>query len=255
MTAAICTDRAVRGAGRADRVAIVFLHGMRLSGAEWAAHVAILGDEFNCLTPDLPGHGEAAAEPFTIDGAAAAVGELIAREAAGGRAILVGLSLGGYVAMAVAARWPDRVIGLVISGATAEPVGSRALAYRGLASILARAPDRLLDRVNRWYFRARFPPAVADPILADGFWFAGGAAAVRALVGERFKPRLAAYPGPTLLINGEFDVFFRPAERAFANAAADPRRFTIRRASHLANLEQPEQFAAAIRRFAGSIEP
>jgi pimeloyl-ACP methyl ester carboxylesterase len=76
---------------------------------------------------------------------------------------------------------------------------------------------------------------------------------VRALVGQRFKPRLAAYPGPSLLINGEFDLFFRPTERAFADVAADPRRAMIRRATHLTNLDQPEAFSALIRRFARSI--
>jgi hypothetical protein len=61
---------------------------------------------------------------------------------------------------------------------------------------------------------------------------------------------LAAYPGPTLLINGEFDLFFRPTERSFAAVAADPRRVLIRRATHLSNLDQPARFTAAIRRFA-----
>src|SRR5436190_17174467 len=105
------------------RPTIVFLHGTRLTGASWAAQVAELGTDFHCLTPDLPGHGRAEAVPFTVDGAAEAVADLIAREATDGRALIVGLSLGGYVAMALAARWPERVRGLAISGATAEPVG------------------------------------------------------------------------------------------------------------------------------------
>ncbi len=243
-----------RGAPEADRRStIVFLHGTRLTGASWATQVAALGGEFRCLAPDLPGHGSAAAEAFTVDGAARSVAGLIERETGGGRAILVGLSLGGYVAMAVAAGWPDRVAGLVISGATAEPVGIRSLAYRGLATIFRVVPEPVLDRVNRWFFGWRFPPEVADPILADGFSFRGGAVAVRSLVGERFQPRLAGYPGPSLLLNGEYDLFFRRSERAFADVAADPRRVLIRRATHLTNLDQPERFTAAIRRFAGAI--
>lgn len=234
------------------RPTIVFLHGTRLTGASWATQVVALRGEFRCLTPDLPGHGSAAGETFTVDGAARSVAALIEREA-GGRAILVGLSLGGYVAMAVAAGWPDRVAGLVISGATAEPVGVRSLAYRGLATIFRVVPEPILDRVNRWFFGWRFPPEVGGPILADGFSFRGGAVAVRSLVGERFKPRLAAYPGPSLLVNGEYDLFFRPTERSFAAAAADPRRLVIRRATHLTNLDQPAAFSAAVRRFAHSL--
>jgi pimeloyl-ACP methyl ester carboxylesterase len=235
------------------RPTIVFLHGTRLTGASWATQVAALGDSFHCLAPDLPGHGRAAATPFNVAVAARTVAELIEREAHDGRAIVVGLSLGGYVAMAVAAEWPDRVVAMAISGATAEPVGWRSIAFHGLATIFSTVPERFLDGVNRWFFGWRYPPAIADPILADGFSFAGGAVAVRSLVGERFKPRLAAYPGPTLLINGEFDLFFRPTERAFADVAADPRRALIRRATHLTNLDQSERFSRLIRAFAEQI--
>ena len=236
-----------------DRPTIVFLHGTRLTGSEWASQVEALGEAFHCLAPDLPGHGQAADVRFTVDVAAERVAELIEREAHGGRAILVGLSLGGYVAMAVAGRWPERVVGLAVSGATAEPVGLRSLAYRGLAIIFGVVPEPILDRMNRWFFAWRFPSVIADPILASGFSFTGGAVAVRSLVGERFKPRLAAYPGPTLLINGEYDLFFRPNERGFADVAADPRRVLIRRATHLTNLDQPERFSDVIRGFATAV--
>jgi pimeloyl-ACP methyl ester carboxylesterase len=234
---------------------IVFLHGTRLTGAQWAIQVSALSDAYHCLTPDLPGHGTAAQETFTIDGAATSIAGLIEREAHGGRAILVGLSLGGYVAMAVAARWPDRVAGLAISGATAEPVFPRSIAYRGLASMFSTFPERTLDAVNRWFFGWRYPPGIHEPIIAGGFFFAGGSVAVRSLIGERFKPRLAAYPGPSLLLNGEYDLFFRPTERSFAHVATNPRRVLIRGATHLANLDRPEAFTAAIRRFASSIVP
>jgi pimeloyl-ACP methyl ester carboxylesterase len=73
--------------------------------------------------------------------------------------------------------------------------------------------------------------------------------ALRALAGERFAPRLAAYPGPTLLINGEFDVPFRLSAGSFARAAQRPRRVRLKGAVHLANLERPAAFDAAIRTF------
>jgi pimeloyl-ACP methyl ester carboxylesterase len=235
------------------RPTIVFLHGTRLTGAQWAVQVAALSDAYHCLAIDLPGHGSAAGEAFTVEGAAERVADVIEREATDGRAIVVGLSLGGYVAMAVAARWPERVTGLAISGATAEPVPPRSIAYRGLAAIFSRVPEPTLDAVNRWFFGWRYAPAIHEPILADGFFFPGGAVAVRSLIGERFKPRLAAYPGPSLILNGEYDLFFRPTARSFAAVAINPKRAVIRGATHLANLDQPEAFTAAIRRFAGSI--
>lgn len=250
-------DRRAGASGGGDaadtRPTIVFLHGTRLTGAQWASQVAALSDAYHCLAVDLPGHGQEQGVSFTLEGAADRIADLINQEAHGGRAIVVGLSLGGYVAMAVAARWPERVAGLVISGATAEPVGSRAIFYRGLAAIYSRTPDDILDAVNRRFFRWRFPPEIAGPILADGFFFAGGAVAVRSLIGERFRPRLAAYPGPSLLLNGEYDLFFRPTERSFADVAANSRRSLIRGARHHTNLDQPEAFTIAIRRFAAAV--
>lgn len=234
------------------RQTIVFLHGTRLTGAQWAVQMTALGEEFHCVAPDLPGHGIAADVPFTLAGAAEAVALTIEAES-GGPAIVVGLSLGGYVAMELAARWPDRVAGLVLAGATAEPVGARSLAFHGLAWILETVDERVLRRLNIWFFRWRYPPAIAEPIIAGGFHFAGGAVAVRSLVGGRFRPRLASFRGRTLILNGEFDLVFRLAQRSFVEAAADASAEVIRRAVHLSNLDRPDVFTAAVRRFARAV--
>ena len=235
------------------RPTIVFLHGTALTGAAWTAQVAALDGEFHCLAPDLPGHGTAADVLFSVDAAAERVAELITREAHDGRAILVGLSLGGYIAMTVAARWPERIAGLAIVGATADPVGIQSLGFRALAVVFDLPPRRLVERVYRATLRLRYPAEISEPILDRGVWLDSGVVALRALAGRRFSPALAAYPGPSLLVNGEFDLFFRPTEAAFARVAADPRRVLIRRATHLSNLDQPARFSAAIRRFATAV--
>ena len=113
--------------------------------------------------------------------------------------------------------------------------------------------DARLDRLNTWFFRARYPAAIAEPIVAGGFWSAGGVAALRALAGERFVPRLAAYPGSTLILNGELDLPFRLFAGTFAAAAQDARRVRLAGASHLANLDRPAAFSAAVRRFSSSL--
>jgi pimeloyl-ACP methyl ester carboxylesterase len=245
----------VIAAGPPEAPAIVFVHGTRLTGAMWSAQLAALGGEFHAIAIDLPGHGTRAAEPFTLDAAADVLSATIRDHAAGGRAIVVGLSLGGYVAMALAAREPERVRGLVLSGATAEPVGFRAQPYLRLAGVMDRVERERLDRYNAWFFRVRYPAAIAEPIVAGGFWSAGGASALRAVVGQRFIPRLAAYPGPTLILNGEFDFPFRLWAPRFAAAARDARRVRLAGASHLANLDRPAAFNEAVRRFATSLEP
>ena len=240
-------------AGPAGAPAIIFVHGTRLTGTIWAAQQAALSGEFRTIAIDLPAHGARAEEPFTLEGAADVVGAAIRDHATGGRAVVVGLSLGGYVAMALAAREPAPIRGLVLSGATAEPVGPRSLLFLALAGVMDRVQDERLDRVNALLFRAWYPPEIAEPIIAGGFWSKGGARALRALVGERFIPRLAAYPGPTLILNGELDVIFRLSAPAFAAAAVDARRVRLTGAMHLANLDRPFAFSEAVRRFARSL--
>ena len=238
--------------GPSDAPSIVFVHGTRLSRGMWRAQMDELRDTYRVIALDLPGHGALADRLFTVGGAADEVARAI-ELAAGGRAVVVGLSLGGYVAMDLAARRPELVRGLVLSGATAEPVGWLATPYLALAWLMDRLDGPAADAVNTWFFRARFGPAIADPIVTGGFWSAGGALALRALVGQRFVPRLAAYPGPTLIVNGEWDLLFRLAAGTFGRAAHDARRVRLRGATHLANLDRPKAFSLAIRRFVGGL--
>jgi pimeloyl-ACP methyl ester carboxylesterase len=235
-------------AGPPDGDPIVFVHGTWLARSSWTPQMADLADTYRVIALDLPGHGALAGRPFTVRGAADQLERVIV-EAAGGRAVVVGLSLGGYVAMDLAAREPDRIRGLVLAGATQEPVGVRGRPYLALAWAVDRLAGHGLARLDRWLLRARYAPAISDPILADGVQPAGGSAALRALVGERFRPRLAAYPGPVLIVNGELDLLFRLGAPAFAKVARDARRVRLRGAGHLVNLDRPAAFDRAIRRF------
>ena len=242
----------VVAAGPPDAPAIVFIHGTRLTGAMWTPQVAALAGDFRVIAVDLPAHGARADEPFTLAGAADAVASTIRAEA-GGRAIVVGLSLGGYVAMELAARQPEVVRGLVLSGATAEPTGVRIVPYLAIARVIDQVDLERLDRVNTWFFRRRFPPEIADPIVAGGFWSRGGAPALRSVAGERFVPRLAAYPGPSLILNGELRPAVPAVRGLLRRAARDARRVRLAGASHLANLDRPAAFSEAVRRFARSL--
>jgi pimeloyl-ACP methyl ester carboxylesterase len=235
--------------GPADGPPIVFVHGTRLSRTMWRAQMDDLRDTYRVVALDLPGHGRLADRPFTVANATEDLAHTI-EEAAGGHAVVVGLSLGGYVAMDLAARRPELVRGLVLSGATTEPVGVAATPYLALAWVMERFDGPALDALNAWFFRTRFRPEIADPIIDGGFWSAGGAQALRAIVGERFAPRLARYPGPTLLINGHWDLLFRLSAGTFARAAQDARRVRLGGATHLANLDRPGAFSLAVRRFA-----
>ena len=211
-----------------------------------AAHLA---PEFRCISLDLPAHGARAGEPFTLDAAAAAV-EAVIDAAGGGRAIVVGHSLGGYVAITVAGRSPGRVRGLVLAGATTEPRGAAAAAFRLFAWALGALPEGPVDALNSWWFRRRYPAEIAEPIIADGYWSRGGAEAVRAIAGTTFRDRLAAYRGPILAINGDLDLVFRLGERSFLHGIPHVTRRVLRWTTHLSPMDRPEALASAVRAFA-----
>ena len=144
--------------------------------------------------------------------------------------------------MDLAAREPDLVRGLVLSGATAEPVGLRSLPVsRPRRGSWTGSTGGRLDALNAWFFRTRYPPAIAEPIVAGGL-LVGGRWRRRAAGPRRraFVPRLAAYPGPTLILNGELDVLFRLSAPARSRGPpGDARRVRLGGATHLANLDRP----------------
>jgi pimeloyl-ACP methyl ester carboxylesterase len=234
--------------GPAGAAVIVFVHGTSLTRAFWRAVSTRLADTYRCVSVDLPGHGALANRPFTLDAATDVVDAAVDAEGAD-RAVLVGLSLGGYVAIAAASRTPERVRGLVLAGSTAEPSGRAAVAFRLFAWSLSVLPRRPLDAMNTWLFRHRYPPEIAEPLVAGGYWSRNGAAAVGTLQGVRFHERLLAYGGAILVINGDLDLVFRLGERSFLRGVPNVTRRIFGWTTHHAPLDRPDAFAEAVRRF------
>lgn len=239
--------------GPPDAPAIVFVHGTRLSRAQWDAQLRRLRGRFRCVSLDLPGHGVRAGEPFTFEAAAAAVAEAIAAAVPSGRAVVVGLSLGGYVAIEAAGRYPDRVAGLVLAGCSAEPRGGPGAVMRTAALAFERVPRGVLEAANIAVFRVRYPRAIADPIIAGGFWWDGGTRALRALLARRFLDRLSRMWVPLLVVNGAFDFVFAPGGEAWADAARQGRSVVVPWAGHLVPMDRPATFAGLVAAFARSV--
>lgn len=119
--------------GPSDGVPIVFLHGSMVAGWMWTGQVEDLA-EFRCLVPDFPGFDRSAERPWvSFASTADDVAGVISSRCGGGGAHLVGLSLGGIVALNVAVRHPSAVRSLIVSGV---PYGRVSRSLRGLGTAL-----------------------------------------------------------------------------------------------------------------------
>ncbi|MFI0787688.1 alpha/beta fold hydrolase [Streptomyces lydicus] len=226
----------------ATGVPLVFVHGMRVSGAMWQPVIDTLGTGHPTAAPDLPGHGSRRGEPFTLPGAVAVVTDAI--DALGGRALVVGLSLGGFVAVATAGSHPDRVLGLVAMGCTATPRGLLGAVYRGAARAGARYPQGAA-RLSAFGFRRALPGPQAHAMVSGGLTCETMPDIVRAVSAMDPLAALAAYPGPVWLVNGERD-HFRRDERRFLRACHDGRLIVRPGCGHISSLADTEAVARQV---------
>ncbi len=112
--------------GTANMPTVVFLHGGGGAGWMWQPQLDALSNEFHCLVPDLPGHGRSTTKSaFTIQEAAVQVAALIQQQAHGGKAVVVGLSLGAQVVVQLLATAPTCVESAIISSALLHSVGPK----------------------------------------------------------------------------------------------------------------------------------
>ena len=223
--------------------AIVLVHGIRTSATMWRRQVEELtAAGFEVAAPDLPGHGSRIGEEFTLDAAMTAIDDAISRYS--GPVLLVGLSLGGYLAIEYAGSRPQKVSGLVAASCQTLPRGAGLWGYRALARVIHRLPDRgawLNDAMAR-----RFLPADAVTDMS-----AGGVAldvmdtTLKAVGTLDPLDGLRRYPGPVWFAMGGLD-HFRLSQRAFLTARPDASVVVVPHATHLVSLVKPVEFTRAV---------
>jgi pimeloyl-ACP methyl ester carboxylesterase len=229
---------------------LVLLHPYPLDAAFWDPVRERLRPGRAVLAPDAPGFGTAPAEPdWTIAGYADAVAERIAAWAPGGRAAVCGLSMGGYTALALAARHPGVLAGVALADTRAEPDDDAALEARadGIARIEAEGTAGYLTG-----FLPRTVAPEAESHVREVLAAIAGrqpphalTAALRALAGRvDRRPDLGAVTCPALVVVGEHDALTPPAAaRVLADGIAGATLEVVGGAGHMAALERPDVFA------------
>lgn len=118
----------VKETGKADGIPLVFIHGGGGAIWTWDEVIPFLQD-FRCILPDLPEHGKTglAAGPFTMTGAAILMRDLIRQRIPGGKAHVIGLSVGAQIAVEMLAKSPEVLESAVVSSAQLTPVAGDGL--------------------------------------------------------------------------------------------------------------------------------
>lgn len=234
-------------AGQPGRPALLFLHGGGLSSRQWAPQLEQLAQDFHCLAPDLPEQGRSAhVRPFTLEGSARAVSELVRTRVPGGRAHVVGLSLGGAVGLTLMLTAPERVESLLVSGTASglgRVLGTVSLWSAGLYRLMS--PERLAALSARQFgipeeFAEAFREDLARCATADFT-----RSFTRALMGLRLPLEARV---PILVAVGEHETWAaHRAARVLARRLPDARAVTVPGVGHVWNLQAPALFSATVR--------
>jgi 3-oxoadipate enol-lactonase len=227
---------------------LLLIHAWPTDSRIWERQADVLGGGVPVVAPDLPGFGDAepAGDITTMaSGAERCLAEL--DRAGMDRAVVCGLSMGGYVAFELWRRAPDRIAGFVLANTRAVADSEEAAANRrrladrllaeGIEFFLADPPPLLSEHAPD-DIRARLRGIIADQPAASI------AAALRGMA-ERpdSTPDLPGIDIPTLVITSELDALV-PSEASLAMAALIPNASSsiLGRVGHLTNLEAPDEF-------------
>lgn len=240
--------------GREGAPWLVFSNSLTTDMGMWDGEVAQLQDRFRILRYDTRGHGktEASEPPYSFD---LLVSDVIALMDALeiDKAHYVGLSLGGMTGLGVAIEHGDRLHSMAACDARAFAEPAWAELWNGRMDMVRKAGmDALVEpTIERWFtddFRKTSPEvldkvrAMISATAADGY--IGCAQALQHL---NYAPRLDEIEVPCLFMTGASDQSTPPeASRAMHEAVPGSTCVIVDPASHISNMENPEQFDRAL---------
>lgn len=241
---------------------VVLIHGFPLDHALWAPQLAGLVDRCRCIAPDLPGFGDSRApRAASMDLYADAIVALL-DELAIDRAVIGGLSMGGYIAFALWRRHRDRVRALMLVDTKAGPDPDEARRRRSEQIDLVRregagalAP-RLLESMLARRTRERHPDVVERVLAMMGRQPVDGIAAALGAMIDRpdSTATLATIDVPTLVIVGEEDAATPPDEaRRIHDGIAGSTLEIVEGAGHLSSVERPAAVNHVMAEFLGRL--
>ncbi|SFQ24079.1 alpha/beta fold hydrolase [Hymenobacter arizonensis] len=243
---------------------IVFLHGFAESREVWTAFTRSFPDDYRLLAPNLPGHGTnlAPVPDFSMEAQARHVIEYLGQKDCANPVLLVCHSMGGYVALALAERWPQRVAGLALinSTALADTDEKRQNREKNIGFVERHGVAKFMES----FVRPLFAPVNRDKLndaraLLEEIGKATPETTITgALRGMAARPDrtqvLANAKFPVLMVAGKHDVavHFEDAVRQAAMPAVAHALF-LEGSGHQSYLEQAEETRRAVLALAGAV--
>jgi len=239
---------------------IVLVNALGTDHRIWDAVVSRLPESLRVVRYDQRGHGlsEVGETPYRIEALADDLAALVERLELG-RPLVVGLSVGGLVAQALALGHPERVSGLCLCG-TAAQIGTRE-AWSARMDQVRREGIRSVSAgvVERWFgpaFVAAHPERVRGfRLMLERAPVEGYLATIAALASADLRERVAGIEVPALVVSGELDAVVTPEQgralsAAISGGASGKSEFCLLPgAAHLMSVDQPAALAGEILSF------
>ncbi len=240
----------IRYTDEGSGLTLLFVHGFPLSRGAWQRQLDALRETYRVIAPDLRGFGESEARPGTAamaDFAADLHG--LVQQLRTGPVVMVGHSMGGYVALAFARQFPALLRGLVLVATKAgadtpeAAAGRRATAEKvrtqGVQVVVDAMAADMLAAGRRDTAMAEQVRSLVASSSRDGV--------IAALLGMAERPdstaTLAGISVPALIVAGAADGAIPPTEsEKLAQAIPGAQLSVIPQAGHLVAFEQPEAF-------------
>ena len=233
---------------------LMLVHGFPLDSSSWNELIPYLKDHFDLILPDLRGFGKSTTveAPYTLSDIADDLAGLL-DDLGVEKTALAGHSMGGYISLAFAKKYPQRVsgLGLIASQAAADAPEGKERRYKTAADVAEKGVGVVVD--------ARTPKLSADVRVQEFVRGVIERQSKQAVIGalkamaerEDAMPILSSFNFPLVLIHGDADQLI-PIERAKEIKSANPSAtlLELKGAGHMPMMEFARQTADGLMIFA-----
>lgn len=230
---------------------LVLIHGFPLDLSIWDAVVPLLENDYDLIVPDLRGFGESSTvdTPYTILDFANDIAGLLDHLGLE-KAAFAGHSMGGYVALAFAKEYPQRVSGLALvsSQAAADAPERKAGRYKTARDVAEKGVDVVADAMTP-KLSANEKVQEFTNLLMKAQSRAGVVGALKAMAErEDFTSILSQFSFPVVLIHGDADALISiDRAREIKSILPAAQLIKLKKAGHMPMLEFPQETAEALK--------